>query len=73
MEQVGRFGGCFLGRAECSDDDPCTLHHRWAALRDGYLALLTETTLNDLLSSGTDVVDLTAVNDQAASSRTNKS
>ena len=73
VEQVGRFSGCFLGRPECSDDAPCTLHHRWAALRDSYMALLTETTLDDLLASGTDVVDLADIKVPAAPSQTNKS
>jgi Rrf2 family protein len=60
MEQVDRFSGCFLGRAECSDADPCALHDRWADLRDRYLAILSETTLAELLETGRDAVDLSA-------------
>ena len=58
--QVDRFAGCFLGRAECSDTDPCALHDRWADLRDRYLAILSETPLADLLETGRDAVDLSA-------------
>jgi Rrf2 family protein len=45
IEHLDRWDGCFLGLPECSDDDPCAVHDRWAALRDGYLEFLTETTL----------------------------
>ena len=67
MEQVERFKGCFLGRAECSDADPCALHDRWADLRDRYLAILSETTLSDLLETGRDAVDLTGRPEDARS------
>lgn len=60
MDQIDRFAGCFLGRSECSDTDPCALHDRWADLRRRYLAILSETTLAELLQTGRGVVDLAA-------------
>lgn len=73
VEQTERFADCLLGRAECSDADPCTLHRRWDALRKSYMALLTETTLHDLVESGTDVVDLAGILEPAAPSGKNRS
>jgi len=70
VEQIARFESCILGRSACNDEQPCTLHRRWAALRDNYLALLSETTLNDLLASGSDVVDLAAALKPTAPSQT---
>jgi Rrf2 family protein len=52
IEQVSRWDGCFLGRPVCSEDDPCAIHERWAALRDSYLGLMTTTTIADLARSG---------------------
>ncbi len=52
IDQVGRWNGCFLGRADCSDVDPCPVHDRFAELRDRYLALLSEMTLAHLLAHG---------------------
>jgi len=70
VEQIARFESCILGRSVCNDEQPCTLHQRWAALRASYLALLSDTTLNDLLASGSDVVDLAAAMEPTAPSRT---
>lgn len=48
IENIGRWEGCFLGLARCSDASPCAVHHEWGPLRDRYLALLSKTTLADL-------------------------
>ena len=48
IEQIARWNGCILGQRDCSDDNPCGIHDRWKRLRDGYLAMLAETTVADL-------------------------
>jgi Rrf2 family transcriptional regulator, iron-sulfur cluster assembly transcription factor len=40
---------CALGIANCSPDDPCPLHGRWAPLREEFQQLLEGTTLAALL------------------------
>jgi len=48
IDRVSRWSDCFLGRGRCSDDSPCAVHDRWAAVRDVYLDFLRETTIADL-------------------------
>lgn len=48
VARVGRWTGCFLGHATCSDDAPCSLHVRWGKARDAYFQFLKETTVADL-------------------------
>jgi len=48
IEPITRWNGCILGQRECSDEHPCAIHDRWRKLRDGYLAMLAETTVADL-------------------------
>jgi Rrf2 family iron-sulfur cluster assembly transcriptional regulator len=50
IDHLSRWSGCILGRATCSDDSPCTVHHRWKEVRDVYLTFLRETSISDLLS-----------------------
>lgn len=49
IENIGRWEECFLGLPRCSDAKPCAVHHEWGPLRDRYLALLSKTTLADLI------------------------
>jgi Rrf2 family transcriptional regulator, iron-sulfur cluster assembly transcription factor len=48
IEHLGRWSGCFLGRARCSAKSPCQVHKRWKVVRDAYLRFLQETTVADL-------------------------
>lgn len=48
IDRLARWSGCFLGRAKCVDESPCAVHHRWAKVRDVYLAFLKQTTIADL-------------------------
>lgn len=50
IEQMGRWDGCILGRESCSEEDPCGIHDSWKVVKEGYLRLLKQTTLSDLLS-----------------------
>ena len=49
IDHISRWKGCFLGRSRCSEQSPCAVHVRWAAIRDQYLAFLKHTTLADLV------------------------
>lgn len=40
---------CLLGRARCSDVDPCTVHHRWRDIADQIAAFFRCTTVGELL------------------------
>ena len=48
IEPVTRWNGCVLNQRNCSKDNPCAIHDRWNQVREGYLALLSETTIADL-------------------------
>ncbi len=49
MENVEKYFGCVLGFENCSDENPCTLHNKWAPLRDELMSFLNETTVNDVI------------------------
>ena len=40
--------GCLLGRARCTDEDPCPIHAEWKDLREHISSFLEETTIFDL-------------------------
>lgn len=42
-------GRCLLGRPECTDEDPCTIHSRWCVLRNEVDSFFEHTTLEDLV------------------------
>ena len=52
IEHVRRWSGCILGRSECSEVEPCAIHHRWKAVRDAYLRMLEQTTIAQLVARG---------------------
>jgi len=41
---------CFLGRARCTEDEPCAAHKRWKSASEQILAFFRETTVSDLMS-----------------------
>ena len=49
IDQVERWSQCFLGLPQCSSDNPCAVHDKWGEMRDGYLSLLRNTSIADLL------------------------
>jgi len=53
IDHVSRWSECFLGRGRCSTESPCSVHKRWASVRDAYLAFLTGTSLADLAARAT--------------------
>jgi Rrf2 family protein len=46
---------CLLGRAECSDADPCVLHGRWKGLATEVAHFFRETMLADVVEDGAKV------------------
>ena len=56
IEHVSRWSECMLGRSECSERNPCVVHHQWKRVRDGYIRLLEGTTIADLAAKGEPVL-----------------
>lgn len=56
IESPGKWAGCFLGRPVCSDEAPCAMHDGWVKVRRDYLAMLSNTTLAEIVerSRGSD-------------------
>jgi Rrf2 family protein len=51
VDQVEKYFGCVLGFEECSDENPCSLHYKWAPLRDELLQFLETTSLKDVMDN----------------------
>lgn len=51
VDQVEKYFGCVLGFEECSDEKPCSLHYKWAPLRDELLQFLKSTSLKDVMDN----------------------
>ena len=47
IDGLDRFSSCGLGLHECSDENPCSIHKEYGALRDGLFKLLSEKTVKD--------------------------
>jgi Rrf2 family protein len=43
---------CLLGRAQCSDANPCPAHHEWKAVSERVAEFFRDRTVGDLLASG---------------------
>lgn len=39
---------CLFGLPRCDASSPCALHHHWAGIREGFVAMLAHTTIRDL-------------------------
>jgi len=50
MESVEKYFGCVLGFDECSDENQCSLHSKWAVIRNELMTFLNETTIKDVIS-----------------------
>ena len=48
IEDVDKWSRCFLGRKQCLDTSPCSVHDHWKIVRDTNLKFLQSTTLYDL-------------------------
>ena len=50
VEGMDKYQGCILGFSECSDDHPCSLHLKYAPIKDELISFLYRTTISDLKS-----------------------
>lgn len=55
FDEVGSGPGCLLGRAECSDKNPCAAHQRWKGVSMAVWEFFRETTVADLSHHGSSV------------------
>ncbi len=51
VENIEKYFGCVLGFEECSNVNPCSLHTKWAPLRDELLNFLRNTTIADVIEN----------------------
>ena len=51
IDKLSKWDGCFINQSFCPEKGPCPLHERWEGIRDGYLSMLKESTVADLVSS----------------------
>src|SRR5690606_22367424 len=49
VDHVARWEGCFMGRPACDANNPCAVHHEWAAVRNAYLKMLKGSTLANVV------------------------
>lgn len=49
VDHIARWEGCFMGRPACDANNPCAVHHEWAAVRNAYLKMLKGSTLADVV------------------------
>jgi len=69
VEDVARWNVCAFGEKQCSEEQPCALHHRWGRVRDAYFGLLKNTFVGELIGNGSSVEirDVAALNVQRRS------
>ncbi|MBI2164471.1 MAG: Rrf2 family transcriptional regulator, partial [candidate division NC10 bacterium] len=48
VEGPDLFDRCVFWSDRCADENPCPLHPRWALLKDRFVKLFEETTLEEL-------------------------
>jgi Rrf2 family protein len=51
VDIIEKYFGCVLGFDECSDENPCALHEKWAPLRNELLAFLENTNMSDVIKN----------------------
>jgi Rrf2 family protein len=50
VEGMDKYQGCILGFGKCSDDNPCSLHTKYAPIRNDLIHFLSSTTISELKS-----------------------
>jgi Rrf2 family protein len=48
VEGMNKYTGCVLGFCECSDENPCVMHHTWIPVREEFLQVFSTKTIKDL-------------------------
>jgi Rrf2 family protein len=55
FDDIGAMDRCFLGRPECTDEDPCAAHEQWKPIAEALRHFLDDTTVGDLRRSAGDL------------------
>lgn len=50
FDAIGTARRCLMGRPECSDRNPCPVHHRWKVAAEEIARFFRETTIADVLA-----------------------
>ena len=48
VEGLNKYHGCILGFSECSDKNPCTLHAKYAPIKNELIRFFSTTTISEL-------------------------
>jgi len=51
VDNIEKYFGCVLGFEECSDENPCALHIKWAPFKTELLAFLENTNMSDVIKN----------------------
>ena len=51
VDNIEKYFGCVLGFENCSDENPCALHTKWAPLRGELSAFLKNTNMSDVIKN----------------------
>lgn len=49
VEKTSKYTGCVLGFGECSDENPCPVHHKWKEARKPIIDMFSSTSLNNII------------------------
>ncbi|HEX9885893.1 MAG TPA: Rrf2 family transcriptional regulator [Longimicrobiales bacterium] len=64
FDEVSSRSGCLLGRAECTDSNPCAAHARWKDVSSAVRSFFRETTVWDLSMHGSPVPEAASPHDR---------
>jgi len=48
VEGMKQYTGCVLGFCDCSDENPCVMHHTWVKIREDFVNTFLQTNLGNL-------------------------
>ena len=51
VEGMDKYMGCVMGFDECSDENPCALHSKWANIRDDIFKMFKKTSLKEMANT----------------------
>lgn len=50
VDVITKYTGCVLGFENCSESDPCAIHHKWKNSRDYMLEIFTSFSLDQIVA-----------------------
>ncbi len=51
VEDVNKYSGCVLGLAECTCDNPCSLHDNWMPVKEELIDFFQKTNISDVIKN----------------------